>query len=381
MQTTQNIYKIRLAMASKTLVYAFLISTLQFLHFSTAQSSVKGGYWFPDSGITASDIDSTQFTHLFCAFSDLNSNTNQVTISSANAALFSQFTKTVQVKNPSVKTLLSIGGGASNDADFAKMASTSASRKSFIDSSLKLARSNNFHGLDLDYEYPLSANDMVNLGTLLDEWRAAANAEASASGKLRLILTAAVSVGPTVDGLRYPVQAISRSLDWINIMAYDFYGPPWAPTMTNAHAALYDPSGRVSGSSGIAAWIQAGVSPNKLVFGLPFYGYSWQLVNANNHGLMAPANGAPGGVGDGSKGYNQILDFIANNNAPKIYNSTIVADYCYAGTTWIGYDDKQSISAKVLYAKQKGLLGYFAWHVAADANWALSLQAKQAWGA
>ncbi|KAL8133335.1 class V chitinase-like [Apium graveolens] len=368
-------------MASKTLVYAFLISILQFLHFSAAQSAVKAGYWFPDSGIAASDIDSTLFTHLFCAFSDLNGNTNQVTISPANAVQFSQFTKTVQVKNPSVKTLLSIGGGASNDADFAKMASSSASRKSFIDSSLKLARSNNFHGLDLDYEYPLSANDMVNFGTLVDEWRAAANAEAGASGKPRLLLTAAVSVGPTVDGLRYPVQSISRSLDWINVMAYDFYGPPWAPKMTNAHAALYDPSGRVSGSSGIAAWIQAGMSANKLVLGLPFYGYSWQLVNANNHGLMAPANGAPGGVGDGSKGYNQILDFIANNNAPKIHNSTMVADYCYSGTTWIGYDDKQSISAKVLYAKRKGLLGYFAWHVAADANWALSGQAKQAWGA
>ncbi|KAL1819715.1 hypothetical protein ACET3Z_014584 [Daucus carota] len=367
-------------MASKTPVYAFLICVLQFLHLCAAQN-VKGGYWFPDSGIAASDIDSTLFTHLFCAFSDLNSNTNQVVISSANAGPFSQFTRTVQIKNPSVKTLLSIGGGASNDADFAKMASTSASRKSFIDSSLKLARSNNFHGLDLDYEYPLSANDMVNLGTLLDEWRVAAVAEAQASGKPRILLTAAVSVGPSVDGLRYPIQSISRSLDWINVMAYDFYGPPWAPSMTNAHAALYDPSGRVSGSSGISSWIQAGVSANKLVLGLPLYGYSWQLANANNHGLMAPANGAPGGSGDGSKGYNQILDFIANNQAPKIYNSTIVADYCYSGTTWIGYDDKQSISTKVSYAKQKGLLGYFAWHVAADANWALSLQAKQAWGA
>ncbi|XP_017244747.1 class V chitinase-like [Daucus carota subsp. sativus] len=364
-------------MASKTPVYAFLICVVQFLHLSAAQN-VKGGYWFPDSGIAASDIDSTLFTHLFCAFSDLDNVTYQVTISSANAAQFSQFTNTVQSKNPSVKTLLSIGGGSSNDADFAKMASTSASRKSFIDSSLQLARSNNFHGLDLDYEYPLTANDMVNLGTLLDEWRAAADAEAQASGKPRILLTAAVSVGPTVDGLRYPTQSISRSLDWINVMAYDFYGP-WTPSMTNAHAALYDPSGRVSGSSGIESWIQAGVSANKLVFGLPFYGRSWQLVNPDNHGLMAPANGPPEGSGEGARGYNQILEFIANNNAPTIYNSTIVADYCYSGTTWIGYDDKQSISTKVSYAKQKGLLGYFAWQVASDANWALSQQAKQAW--
>jgi GH18 family chitinase len=31
-----------------------------------------------------------------------------------------------------------------------------------------------------------------------------------------------------------------------------------------------------------------------------------------------------------------------------------------------------SISTKVTYAKGKGLLGYFAWHVGADKNFALS---------
>ncbi|KAK1383663.1 Class V chitinase [Heracleum sosnowskyi] len=370
-------------MTSKTLVYAFLFSLVQLLHFSAARKAVNAAYWFPDSGMPASDIDSTLFTHLLCAFSDLDNITNQLTISSANALPFSRFTETVQLKNPSVKTLLAIGGGggASNSTQFAKMTSTSASRKSFIDSSLNLARSNNFHGLDLDYEYPLTSDDRVNLGKLLDEWHVAAQAEAKASGKPRVLLTAAVSVRPVVfNGFVYPVQSISKNLDWIHVMAYDFYGS-WAPTMTNAPAALYDPSGRVSASSGIAAWIQAGVRPKKLVLVLPFYGHSWQLVNPNNHGLMAPANGVPGGVGDGTKGYNQILDFIANNNATKIYNSTIVADYCYAGTTWIGYDDKQSILAKVLYAKKNGLRGYSAWHVAADANGALSRQAKQAWGA
>ncbi|KAF7152054.1 hypothetical protein RHSIM_Rhsim01G0041800 [Rhododendron simsii] len=94
----------------------------------------------PDSGLAASDIDSTLFTHIFCAFADLDSNTNQVTISSSNNAQFSQFTKTVQLKNPSVKTLLSIGGGSADKTAFASMASQLASRKSFIDSSINLAR-------------------------------------------------------------------------------------------------------------------------------------------------------------------------------------------------------------------------------------------------
>ncbi|KAA8522900.1 hypothetical protein F0562_009323 [Nyssa sinensis] len=162
-------------------------------------------------------------------------------------------------------------------------------------------------------------------------------------------------------------------------MAYDFYGPTWS-TVTNSHAALYDPSGQVSGSYGIRAWIQAGLSANKLVFGMPFYGYAWRLVNANNHGLLAPANG-PVGSADGSIRYQQITEFITQNNATTVYNATIVSNYCYAGTTWIGYDGLQTISTKVSYAKQNGLLGYFAWHVAADNNWALSQQANRTWGA
>lgn len=55
-----------------------------------------------------------------------------------------------------------------------------------------------------------------------------------------------------------------------------------------------------------------------------------------------------------------------------MFNATMVGDYCYAGTVWIGYDDTQSVSSKVSYAEGKGLLGYFAWHVGVDYNWVLS---------
>lgn len=342
-------------------------------------AAVNGGYWFPESGFPASSIDSTLFTHLFCAFADLDSATNQVTVSSANTASFSQFTATVQSKNPSVKTLLSIGGGSANRAAFSSMAAQPASRTSFINSSIKLARSYGFSGLDLDWEYPQTSSDMTNLGTLLSQWRQAIAADARSSGKAPLLLAAAFYFSPNLNGLNYPAQSINTNMDWVNVMAYDFYDPSWY-RFTNSHSMLYDPSTQVSGSSGIRAWIQAGVSAKKLVLGMPFYGYAWRLANANNRGILAPATG-PASADGGAMGYNQIKNFISQNNAPVVYNSTIVTNYCYSGTTWIGYDDTGSISAKVSYAKQTGLLGYFAWHVGVDSNWALSKQAKQSWGA
>ncbi|KAJ4846779.1 hypothetical protein Tsubulata_014092 [Turnera subulata] len=364
---------------TKTLFLLFLLSLF---HVSTAQTVVKGGYWFPGSGFAVSSINSALFTHLYCAFADLDPQTYQVTISSANKPQFSTFTQTVQQKNPSVKTLLSIGGGGANVNTFASMASQSGSRKSFIDSSIKLARSNNFHGLDLDWEYPSDSTQMTNFGSLLTEWKAAVAAEAKASGRQPLLLSAAVLYLSYYysTSVPYPIQAISNSLDWINVMTYDFYGPGWSASATGPPAALYNPGKRESGDNGINSWIQAGLSPKKIALGFPFYGWSWRLTNANNHGLFAPANGA-GLAGDGSIGYNGIKQFIAQNSATKVFNATVVTDYCYSGTTWIGYDDTQSISTKVSYAKQKGLLGYFAWHVGADDNWVLSTTASQTWGA
>lgn len=92
------------------------------------------------------------------------------------------------------------------------------------------------------------------------------------------------------------------------------------------------------------------------------------ITMAFSHQLLAAISN------DGDIGYAQINNFIAQNGASALYNSTFVSNFCYSGTTWIGYDDKESISTKVTYAKNRGLLGYFAWHVGADDNWALSQQ-------
>ena len=39
----------------------------------------------------------------------------------------------------------------------------------------------------------------------------------------------------------YLVSIMRDSLDWINVMAYDFKGPSWSNVSTGAPAGLYDP--------------------------------------------------------------------------------------------------------------------------------------------
>ncbi|CAN4084460.1 unnamed protein product [Withania somnifera] len=354
-----------------SIVFSFFFFQ-QLIYFSNGQNSVvvKAGYWLRDRGLALNNIDSTLFTHLFCAFADLDFPANQLIVLPENQDSFRQFTRTVVQKNPTAKTLLSIGGGAANKTQYGIMARTSNSRKSFIDSSIRLAREFGFHGLDLAWNYPQSTTDMTNFGTLLDEWQAAINTEARNSSRTALLFTAMVPASPRVDNLSYPIQAVAKNLDWINLMSYEFYGPNWTASETNSHAQLFDPfnSGR-SASNGINQWIEAGIPAHKLVLGIPYYGFAWRLVNANIHGLRAPADGkANVAFDDGSMTFAEIREFIVQNRATTVYNDTIVGDYCYSGTTWISYDDTQSVRKKITYIKSKGLLGYYAWHIAADIN-------------
>ncbi|XP_040996245.1 class V chitinase-like [Juglans microcarpa x Juglans regia] len=256
---------------------------------------VKAGYWHCDSAFLVSDIKSSLFTHLFAAFADVNPITYQVTFPTLHKLQFETFTSTVQIKNPDVKTLLSIGGGAPGvSSTLASMASKQENREIFIVSSITLARENNFHGLCLSWQYPSTAVEMTNLQSLLKEWRAAVEIEARTTTKARLLLTAEVFHSPDIcsAGARYPCKAISNYLDWIRVLAYNFYTAASSPNETAPPAPLRnkrDVSLCVEAS--IDTWIRAGVHAKKLVLGLPFFGWAWILIDPSQHGLFAPAHG------------------------------------------------------------------------------------------
>ncbi|KAG4949835.1 hypothetical protein JHK86_043074 [Glycine max] len=347
-----------------------LVSTLLMLlqlHFTPSKAAIKGGYWYSESGLAVSNINPSHFTHLFCAFAHLDPNTNKVTISSSDSSQFSTFTQTLQAKNPSVKTLLSIGGGfgPSLAANFSRMARQANTRKSFIDSSIQQARSNNFLGLDLDWEYPSSDTDKTNFASLIKEWKEAVTKESRTSGKAPLLLSAAVAGSDQITPLKYyPGKDVANNLDFVNVMAYDLFTSEGYPTVTQPPAPWNNPRGQFSAEQGVTEWNKTlGVPLNKLNLGLPFYGYKWSLSDSNKNGLFAPAKQGLGAV--------KYKD-IKNVAAQVVFDSTYVTNYCFKGTDWFGYDDTQSISAKVVNAKQKGLVGYFAWHIEQDSNWALS---------
>jgi chitinase len=86
------------------------------------------------------------------------------------------------------------------------------------------------------------------------------------------------------------VMRVANSVDFMKVMSYDFAGS-WSKN-TSHHTDFYqnklDPDGGVGGWSADQAmnlYIDAGVSPSKLLLGSAFNGRAWQGVTTNNGGL------------------------------------------------------------------------------------------------
>ncbi|XP_048134324.1 receptor-like serine/threonine-protein kinase SD1-6 isoform X4 [Rhodamnia argentea] len=345
---------------------------------SEEQTWVKSGYFYAGSEIPVSDIGSSLFSHLICAFVYIDSSTHQLSINSSTERIFSTFTSTVRRKNPSIITLLSVWAGREDPSAFASMLGESSSRRSFVESTIEKARLNGFSGVDLYGFLPSRSINMTNLSALLREWRDRVDAESRESGKPQLLLVMAVYCESIADSVSYPLDSIRRYLDWVHLVAYDYHLPT-REKFALPHAPLFDPANR-NNTDFCITWLSTrGFPARKLVLGLPYHGYAWRLEDLSADAIGHPAVG-PAVTADGSFGYKAIRSFIRDfgYGAISVYNGTFVVNFFRKGLVWINFDDVESIRAKVTYAKAKGLLGYNVFQVGNDENWVLSRTAQEA---
>ncbi|PHT42402.1 hypothetical protein CQW23_16427 [Capsicum baccatum] len=381
-------------------ILLFFITILQSqLHKSIAldnKTLIKAGYWRYDTlnPPNIQSINSTLYTHLIYGFAELTFNTSTdqmfVTISDDHDEQVKNFNRIVKRKNPSLKTILSIGGtNQSSISSTMYLLMSNAyfpGRKYFIESSITIARSYGFDGLDFCWIWPSSSQEISNLATLLDDWRVAIDLESKQVKKPRLLLTMAGKYTPWIEDLSFPIESMRKNLDWLHVFAFDYYDPG-TTNNTSPVAALYDPNSDLNTDYGINAWIKSGFPSQNLVLGLPFYGYVWTLLSPKNNQIGAM------GTGPGPKDYSygteaetevftstngmlsfndikrDMIKYRANNSS---YNSTYVMNYVTIGKTWIGFDDVKAVISKVSYAKKRNLGGYVAWQVSYDWNSVLS---------
>ena len=328
--------------------------------------------WSAYSGYTPDKIPAG-VTHIKYAFanitSDLKITMGDITIDPSNFEKLRQ----LKAQRPGLKTLISVGGWTWSDK-FSNAALTDASRTAFADSVVAFITQHGFDGVDIDWEYPvgggLSKNvtrpeDKTNFTLLMAKLRERLNIEGAKNGRSYLLSFAGAS--GTFYAKNTELKKLADYVDFAVIMTYDMHGP-WAGSLTDFNAPLYTPSEnspqyKWSCNAAVQLWTGEGFPKTKLLMGIPFYGIRFNGVTNAGNGLYQTFTSGS------SISYDNIVSSFLSKPAFKRYvHADALVPWLFDDSTFISYDDADSIAAKAKYIKDTGLGGAAVWELSQNAN-------------
>ncbi|XP_012944390.1 chitotriosidase-1 [Aplysia californica] len=316
------------------------------------------------------DIDPFLCTHLVFAFSKVVNNFLRGYEYNDDTS-WRQF-NALKNSNPQLKTLLGVGGYSHGAAPFTAMVATAGNRKTFIDSTIQLLRTRGFDGLDFDWEYPGDsvASDKQNFAILLREFRTAVQEEASRTGRPPLLLAAAVAAGITRAEKAYDVPALNQYLDFVSIMTYDYHGT-WEK-VTGLASPLAAPAGDDLNVESTVQWYMGqGLTPQKLVMGLPAFGRSWTLASVSDTSVGAPAP-TPGTKGrftgePGMLSYYEICEYLYRGMTQTLQLDPLgQVAYGNLGNQWVTFENISTLNTKLDYILNNNFAGAMIWSLDHD---------------
>ncbi|MFF3666609.1 glycosyl hydrolase family 18 protein [Microtetraspora malaysiensis] len=275
---------------------------------------------------------------------------------------FNQLRK-LKAKHPGLKILWSFGGWTWSGG-FGQAAANPAA---FADSCYNLVNDPRwagvFDGIDIDWEYPNACGLTCDSSgpAAFKNLMAALRTKFGPNALVTAAITADASDGGKIDLADYAGAA--QSVDWYNVMTYDFFGA-WdakGPTAPHSPLTTYQgiPKEKFDTASAIKKLLDKGVPAGKLLPGIGFYGRGWTGVT------QAEPGGTATGPAQGT--YEQgIEDYkVLKTSCPS--NGTIAGTaYAKCGSNWWSYDTPSTIAGKMSWAKDQRLGGSFFWELSGD---------------
>ncbi|MHA7056258.1 Ig-like domain-containing protein [Aquimarina sp. M1] len=295
-------------------------------------------------------------------------------------------------KTNGVKVMASLGGW-SMCKHFPEMAADPIKRARFIEDCKKLINMG-FDGIDLDWEYPgpfpgmnfTGTNaDYANFENLVEEIR-------DAIGPDKLITAAMAADYKKIE--RFNWSRLSSTMDYFNMMTYDFNGG-WS-NIAGHNAPVYPYDGAEAPDFNWQTLLDKmkgmGVPTYKINFGAPFYGRG--VVTDGAADLNAPTvkrnvtiqpdgpvstasdyTNWPQEVYDGTPNYFFIKQKTGSGSGwTRKWDDQAKVPYMTKGNFFLSYDDEESITEKAKFINANNLAGTIIWTVFGDLEFSGSAQ-------
>ncbi|KAL5116826.1 Chitinase 4 [Pleosporales sp. CAS-2024a] len=278
--------------------------------------------------------------------------------------------------NRNLKVLLSIGGWTYTNTkkDLDPVGASEAAQDKFAASCVNMVKNYGFDGIDVDWEYPSSADQGSQFLALMTKVRQALNKYAgdlaqdptyAKAARPQFLLSIAAPAG--ADNYKYlPLEQLAGVLDMVNVMAYDYAGS-WDNVTAHASNLGYSNANPKSTpyntNSVISHYLGAGVPSNKINLGMPLYGRAF----TNTAGLGQAYNGI--GKGTWEAGVYDFKD-LPLPGATEYFDSDAEATYSYDKSTGmlVSYDTVGMALTKAKFIQQNKLGGAMWWEVSGDRN-------------
>jgi chitinase len=270
---------------------------------------------------------------------------------------------TTEAHKHNVQVLISLGGWGW-DKQFGSITSHPEYEERYVKSVLEFISSNDYDGIDLDWEYPDTESEIVGFERLIRRFRKELDELGTKRRKPMTLTMAASSNYGTLSWLKKDVML--ETMDWINVMTYDYTGD-WT-NYAGHHSPLFasskQPELRKRSVATTMEFLvkERGFPANRLAVGLPLYGHGFAVKTPYDSTKGVAKKRLP------NSDYRNLSKLLNEKAWARWWDDETKTPWLLAadGSMIIGYDDAESIRIKTEWAKKGGYRGVFFWQIAGD---------------